>query len=274
MNKVSQPTADAIQPRKQQVVVSLTSFPAAIMFARKAVLSILKGSVLPDRIVLYLTFSQFENKRLPAELTALTEQYPIFEIRNYDNDIRSYRKLVPALNDFPDAVIVTIDDDVDYHPNMLAKLLEWHEKYPNVIWAHRAKRIALGKPYRKWHKYHWYNFLFKGARINFHTLQTGCGGVLYPPHSLRKELIDERLFTRIAPTTDDIWFWAAAVANHVPVAAVPFGYNKPRDLGKPNSLALKMKNFKLGTDRNVAAMNALIELYPEILDRLKDKPIR
>ncbi len=274
MNKVSQPAADAIQPRKQQVVVSLTSFPAAIMYARKAVLSILNGSVLPDKIVLYLTFSQFDNKQLPAELTALTEQYPIFEIRNYDNDIRSYRKLVPALRDFPDAVIVTIDDDADYHPNMLAKLLEWHKKYPDVIWAHRAKYISLGKPYRKWRKYRWYHFLFKRVQIDFHTLQTGVGGVLYPPHCLRKEMIDEHLFTRIAPTTDDIWFWAAAVANHVPVAAVPFGYNKPRGVGKPDSLSLKRKNFKRGTDRNVAALNALIELYPEILDRLKDTPIR
>ncbi len=274
MNKVSQPTADAIQPRKQQVVVSLTSFPAAIMYARKAVLSILKGSVLPDKIVLYLTFSQFENRRLPAELTALTEQYPIFEIRNYDNDIRSYRKLVPALNDFPDAVIVTIDDDAVYHPDMLAKLLEWHEKYPNAVWAHRAKYISLGKPYRTWRKYRWYSFLFRRVQINFRTLQTGCGGVLYPPHSLRKEMIDEHLFTRIAPTTDDIWFWAAAVTNRVPVAAVPFGYNKPRSAGKPDSLSLKRTNFKRGIDRNVAALNALIELYPEILDRLKEQPIR
>ena len=270
MNKVSKPTAYANQPRKEQVIVSMTSFPAAIMFARKAILSILNGSALPDKVVLYLTFSQFENNQIPAELAALTEQYPIFEIRNCDVDIRSYQKLVPALKDFPDAVVVTVDDDVDYHPNMLAKLLKWHAKYPDVIWAHRAKRIAYGRPYRKWHKYHWFNFLFKRVQPNFHTLQTGVGGVLYPPHSLRKDMIDERLFTRIAPTTDDIWFWAAAVANNVPVAAVPFGYNKLRDLGKPNSLALKMNNFKLGTDRNVAAMNALIELYPEILDRLKE----
>ena len=29
----------------------------------------------------------------------------MFEIRNYDEDIRSYRKLIPALKDFPNEII-------------------------------------------------------------------------------------------------------------------------------------------------------------------------
>ena len=44
---------------RQQVIVSMTSFPAAIAYAERAVRSILAGSVLPDKVVLYLTFSQF-----------------------------------------------------------------------------------------------------------------------------------------------------------------------------------------------------------------------
>ena len=102
----------------QQVIVSLTSFPAAIPYAIHAIKSILIVSFLPDKIVLYLTFSQFDESGIPSELLKLTEECSIFEIRNYDKDIRSYRKLIPALNDFPDAVIVTIDDDVVYHKNM------------------------------------------------------------------------------------------------------------------------------------------------------------
>lgn len=39
-----------------RVVVSMTSFPAAIPYATQAVQSILNGSVLPDKVVLYLTF--------------------------------------------------------------------------------------------------------------------------------------------------------------------------------------------------------------------------
>ena len=56
---------------EQQVIVSLTSFPAAIPYASQAVQSILDGTVLPDKVVLYLTFSQFEKDSIPKELTDL-----------------------------------------------------------------------------------------------------------------------------------------------------------------------------------------------------------
>ena len=41
-----------ILPKK--VIVSLTSFPEAIPYAIKAIRSILEGSLLPDKVVLYL----------------------------------------------------------------------------------------------------------------------------------------------------------------------------------------------------------------------------
>lgn len=248
----------------QQVIVSMTSFPAAISYAQKAIESILNGSVLPNKVILYLTFSQFGEKGIPQELLNLSQNNPKFEIRNYDKDIRSYRKLIPALTDFPDAIIVTVDDDVAYNKNMLRDLLHFHMQYPNAILAHRVKLMKPGKPYRKWKKYRWYNFLFKKIHSNFRNIQTGVGGVLYPPHSLKTEMLDVNLFTRIAPTTDDIWFWAAAVANDRPVIPIPFGYNKPKGVGKPQVLSLKTTNFKSGTDRNAAALNAIIEKYPEI----------
>ncbi len=255
-----------MNPNRQApgVVVSLTSFPAAIPYATLAVQSILNGSVLPDKVVLYLTFSQFGDDGLPRDLLALAERNPVFEIRNYDRDIRSYRKLIPALADFPEAVIVTIDDDVAYHRHMLRDLLRLHEQMPHVILAHRAKRMKPGKPYRKWSKYRWYSFLFKKIHSSFKNIQTGVGGVLYPPHSLKEEMLDVDLFTAIAPTTDDIWFWAAAVANGIPVVPVPFGHNKPKGVGKPRVLSLKTTNFKSGVDRNAAALKKIVERYPLI----------
>ena len=56
---------------KPQVVVSLTSFPQAIPYAVGAIRSILNGSVLPHRLVLYLTFSQFGDGVCPRSSSAL-----------------------------------------------------------------------------------------------------------------------------------------------------------------------------------------------------------
>lgn len=254
-----------------QVVVSLTSFPQAIPFAAKAVRSILNGSVLPDKLVLYLTFSQFGEDGIPEELRKLTVENPIFEIRNYDVDIRSYRKLIPALQDFPDAIIVTVDDDVAYHRDMLRQLLDMHRQLPKAVLAHRAKLIKPGTPYKSWRKYRWYHFLFKRIHTSYLTLQTGVAGVLYPPHALKADMLQPELFTRIAPTTDDIWFWAAGVANGFPVIPVPFGKNKPKGVGKPKQLSLKTTNFKAGTDRNSEALNAIVQAFPEVGERIHFK---
>lgn len=81
-------------------------------------------------------------------------------------------------------------------------------------------------------------------------------------------MLDVNLFTKIAPTTDDIWFWAAAVANNVPVIPVPFGYNKPKSLNKPRNLSLKTTNFKSGIDRNAAALAAILKEFPNVGKRI------
>ena len=259
-------------PKQKQVVVSLTSFPAAISYAARAIQSILNGTVLPDKLVLYLTFSQFPESKIPHELQEWANRNPVFEIRNYDEDIRSYRKLIPTLKDFPDAIIITIDDDVWYHKNMLRDLLRLHRQIPGSIIANRAKRLKMNAPYRKWKKYRWYSFLTKKLHFNFYNIQTGVGGVLYPPHSLKPEMLDPKLFTKIAPTTDDIWFWAAAVANETKIVPFPFGrYNKPRGLKKPKELSLKTVNFKSGTDLNRAALEKILKNYPIIEQRIENE---
>ena len=135
--------------KQKKVIVSLTSFPAAINYAKDAIKSILAGNTLPDKVVLYLTFSQFKDNKIPLELKALANNNPLFEIRNYNEDIRSYRKLIPALKDFPNEIIVTVDDDVKYHKNMLRDLLYLHKQIPDVIIANRAKKIKLNAPYRQ-----------------------------------------------------------------------------------------------------------------------------
>lgn len=260
---------DGSKRDSEKVIVSLTSFPGAIDYAAGAVKSILEGTVLPDRIVLYVSMSQFEGRELPAPLLELERDNALFEIRSYEPDIRSYRKLIPALEDFPDAVIVTIDDDVAYHKRMLETLLRYHELFPDDIIAHRAKRISLGRPYRKWKKYRWYHFLRKRIHSSSLTMQTGVGGVLYPPGALDEKMLSRELFMKTAPTTDDIWFWAAAVANGRKVIPVPFGYNKPKSLGKPKELSLKGFNFKSGIDRNKENFDAILRGYPSIMDKIK-----
>ena len=256
--------------KQKKVIVSLTSFPAAITFAKGAIYSILEGNTLPDKLVLYLTFSQFEDAKIPSELRTLANNNSLFEIRNYNEDIRSYRKLIPAIKDFPNDTVVTIDDDVRYHKNMLRDLLHLHKQIPDVIIANRAKKIKLKAPYRSWKKYRWYHFLFNKLHYSFKNIQTGVGGVLYPPNSLNEKMLNPKIFKEIAPTSDDIWFWAAAVSKGTYVVPFPYGkYNKPKGLKKPKNLSLKTVNFKKGSDLNRTAFEKILNKYPIVKKRIK-----
>ena len=255
---------------RERIIVSLTSFPEAIPYATQAIRSVLKGTLLPDKVVLYLDTQKFPEGKLPPELEVLKTESPIFEVRFDDAVIRSYKKLIPALRDFPNDVIVTIDDDIRYHPSMLNDLVQLHEQLPHCIIAHRVRKIKLNAPYKAWRKYKWYDFIFKRHHFNYLALQTGVGGVLYPPHSLDEKMLDSTLFMKMAPTNDDIWFWAAAVSKGTHVVPVPGWHPKLIEIGKPGAVALKTVNIKSGIDRNREALEKTLAYYPAIKQKLEN----
>ena len=259
-----------------KVIVSLTSFPAAIHLVPAAVRSILEGTVTPDRIVLYLAEPQFTESILPAEIEELKGANPSFEVRWTERDIRSYKKLVPALADFPDDIIITIDDDLVFERKMVELLLKRHRKYPDSIVGHRVRRIETGedghlKPYRKWKRFKEWRFLTRPLGPCFRNLMTGGSGGLYPPHSLDAGMLDPDLFMSMAPTVDDIWFWAAAVAAGTKTTPVPFGCWKMHEQEKPAEIALSSVNLRSGIDTNRLTVEAILEKYPTIRRRLEEE---
>lgn len=253
--------------KDRQVIVSLTSFPAAIEYASQAARSVLRGSVKPDKVVLYLTAAQFPDGVIPAELTALMAENQLFEVRWCEEVIRSYTKLIPALRDFPEAIIVTIDDDVIYPRGLLAKLLRRHRKYPNAIVGHRVRRIENGKRYLDWKIYKNLRYFTWPLRPSFRNMQTGVGSVLYPPHSLDEHMLDPKVFMAVAPTVDDMWFWAAAVAAGTKITPVPFGNWRQKRLEKPAAMTLRKDNILSGKDVNREVFEVVMEMYPEIKRR-------
>ena len=92
--------------------------------------------------VLYLATDEFPRREedLPRELLALRSER--FEIR-WTTNIRSYKKLIPALKDFPDDIIITFDDDLLFRPELVERLLIGYKKYPALIQCHRITNISF-----------------------------------------------------------------------------------------------------------------------------------
>lgn len=247
------------------VVVTFTSYPARIRLAAAAAASLLRQSVKPDAIVLWLDPEQFPGREanLPQEFEALRAGG--LDIRWCRPGLRSYKKLIPALETWPDAVLVTADDDVFYPRDWLQSLLEAHRAHPGEIIARRIRHIRMDSfgiplPYATWPVND-----TCGDNPSFLHLPTGCGGVLYPPGALHPNVTRENIFLRVAPTVDDLWFWTMAVRQGTPVRFVAApdiqSLDTADELGSA-SLS-RANNAGGGNDRQ---FKAILNAYPRLLD--------
>lgn len=195
--------------RSTRVVVSLTTFPQRVSEVHLAVGSILLQDFRPDAVELWLAREQFPRGEagLPRKLLRLV---PLGLTIRWCDDLRSYKKLLPALAEHPDAIVVTADDDAFHPPEWLGLLHAGHLERPSCVCCHRAHRISFDRDGRLLPYMEWASEVadVDPSPLNFFT---GVGGVLYPPGSLHPGVARHDLAARLAQTTDDVWFWAHAV---------------------------------------------------------------
>lgn len=195
------------QPNKSaNLIVSLTSFPARIDHAWIAIESIFQQDLRPSKVVLVLSDEEFPTRELPKRIQLQVQRG--LEILWTPRNTRSFQKLLPTRQRYPDATIVTVDDDILYEPWRLRRLVETAETRPGSIIGHRGwvvtKTPSGLAPYVSWS--------IAGPETPAElTFLTGCGGMLFPPHVLPLDmLLNIDLALELCPLADDIWFWAVA----------------------------------------------------------------
>lgn len=255
--------------RKKKIIVSLTSFPQRMYDIHYALFSLLTQNFKPDAVILWLAKDEFPDreKDIPEKVLRLRENG--LQIRWCDN-LRSYKKLVPALLEFSEDVIVTADDDLFYSKDWLEKLFISYQENPEDIHCHRGYRIEVntdGKPtqYGTWKQE---NSSEASPLIFF----TGGGGVLYPPHSLDELVVNKELFQNSAPTADDIWFWAMAVKKGTKIKIVKNNIGQVVYINPERELNLngEMTLFDINKTENGndAQLKNVLEMFPQIITRL------
>lgn len=186
------------------LIVSLTSYPARFGTLALSLKCLLSQTVRPDRVVLWIAHRDMA--ALPRDVLALRAEG--LEVARTD-DLRSFKKLLPALQAHKDAFIVTADDDVYYPADWLEQFVTAYDPRKRDVLAMRVHRIVLDAdgqpaPYLEW--------IFNIDASPSHPLNmaTGVGGVLYPPGSLHPDVIDRDAFARLCPNHDDLWFYFMA----------------------------------------------------------------
>ena len=181
------------------------------------------------------------------------------EIR-WCEELYSYKKLIPALRDFPEDIIVTADDDLYYQQDWLESLYNNYLQNPKYIYTRRAYEIKLRNnvfcvcPYYS-------NSNFEPTFLN---QLMGGAGTLYPPHSLHADVFNIEQIKTLIPTHDDIYFWIMAILNETKIKLVK---NKDVNLytvkGTQKSGLCKINNPKnIGMSR-ANAFEKVFAKYPQ-----------
>jgi len=234
------------------LVVSLTSWPPRFPFLHRTLRALLRQSVRPDRIVLWIAAA--DSPLLPAKVLRLAEAG--VEIRT-TADTGSFKKLLPSVEAFPNAFVATADDDVHYRPDWLETLVGGFLAGPEpAIVCHRAHRPQVRPdgalaPYSQWQR----DVQDAAARrASGGIIPTGVGGVLYPPGSLDPMVADIALAVRLCPTCDDFWFFWMARRQGTLVRKVG-GRFPYREWPGSQRRALHSGNLGGGYDRQLAALS-------------------
>lgn len=253
-----------------KIIISLTSYPARIETVNQTIESLLNQTMKADKVILWLAPEQFPNKEkdLPQQLLDLRDKGLTID---WYHDIKSYKKLIPTLQKYPDSIIVTADDDIIYRRTCLEKLLHCMQNNQNCIIAHRTSRLMLKQEkleifpriyYAKSNQKEYKDKIRKASAFN---MQTGCGTVLYPPHCFYKDILDETLIMQLAPTNDDQWFWAMGLLNNFKVMVCANNeFNIKYVPGTQEGECLWKINDK-GEKLYFRDLNRILNYYPNIM---------
>ena len=204
------------------VIVSLTSCPKRIPKLWMVIECLRRQTVRPDKILLYLSKAQFPGGKneLPESLLRY-ESDGYLDIVWVDNDFRSHKKYYYTMCDFPDDLIITVDDDIFYPTTMIQTLMDYHTRYPGAVIARYARKLAWTESDTLKSSTEWKHL--RDTVVNNPACFFGTGGgTLFPSPSacLYKDTLNIELARRLCPLEDDLWLNTMVRLQGTPIVVV------------------------------------------------------
>lgn len=234
------------------LIVSLTSYPARFGALTLTLKCLLSQKMAPDQVILWIAHGD-KGALTPDILDFQRYGLEIY----YCDDLRSYKKIIPALQRYGDAFIVTADDDLYYWPTWLEELVLSYNGNNLEVICHRAHKIRLGDdklplPYKDWEiETHQQDV----SSLNFPT----CGGgALYPPGVFYSDVLRIDVFKRICPSADDVWLYWMLRLNGGIVRKV--GLRRPL-YNWPDTQQTALFHSNVGGGGNDEQIRAMIQTY-------------
>ena len=199
---------------KTNIVVSLTSTQSRIVNIIPTLNTLIIQSRKPDLIVLWLGKNDPYPRRIIEKIRAMGIMVKFRE------DLGPHTKYYHAFREYKNDLIITVDDDIIYHKDMIEELYRTYKKHKDFVIARRVNKMRFGSD-RKLLRYTDWIWEYKdAASAAGDLLATGVGGVLYPPGVSALMRTDDKDFLRVCPKADDIWLRFLELSKGIKVYAV------------------------------------------------------
>ena len=249
-------------PKKRElpnnnIVVSLTSFPARINKVWMVIDSMLHQDVLPSKICLYLSEEEFPDglNSLPSRL--LRYQDYGLEINFRKENLMGHIKYYYALQEYGTSNVITIDDDIYYNRDTISNLVSILKLNPQCICSNTIHVIRFdenGKslPYDDW------EMRVPNQKPSHKNVALGYNGVLYPSFPFKKDMFDKELIKTSSLKADDLWLKAMEIKSGIKVATGRY-FCRGVEIGGSQKISLGKVN--INQNQNDTQWSKLCELY-------------
>jgi glycosyltransferase involved in cell wall biosynthesis len=207
-----------------RINLSLTSIYDNKEILKKTIDSLLNQTKKADAIYIFLSETPYlldkGIKNVPLWLTELVDAGKV--IVRFVENTGPYRKLLPLLEEKwdSDELIITVDDDTEYMPNLVEEMVARYEETGACIGC-RVVYVSNITEY----------VLTKAKYVDLHNFHTGKGGVLYHPSMFRNKIhpkyptgVLSKGYLTLCATNDDIWFNVWRMYNDVPCVTLRMEY--------------------------------------------------
>lgn len=249
--------------RDTKIIITLTSFPARIRTLAEVLTPIFDQTIKPDHVLLWLAEDQFpkKEKELPKALLKFKGQG--LQIRWCD-DLKPHKKYFYTMQEFPNDIVITIDDDIIYRRDLVEILMKSYQKNPYAVSALRAHKMLFDRvgnirPYNEWIK----EYPAQLMSPQMDLIATGAGGVLYPPHCMHKEIFNKEILLRTCLFADDLWLKIMQVMIGTPTSLADEQSPLKYVAGTQES-ALWKNN--VCSNENDIQLSAILSVYNKYLD--------
>jgi mannosyltransferase OCH1-like enzyme len=183
------------------VIISLTTIPSRIHNIFPTLNSLLLQSRPAEKIYLNLPELSVREK-CTYQIPAILRDDKRISINRCKEDYGPLTKLLPVLDlvKQPDTIIITVDDDMVYHPDMIKTMMKYHDRFPQVVLGFRGWNIPTSGLYED-SKTIFSNQTKKPRKVD---ILTGVSGVLYLRKHFKGDFFERDNLPREGFFVDDI----------------------------------------------------------------------